>query len=180
MSEAAKKSKKVKDYAKDAANTSVAFVKDNPITFAKGFIAVLGIYLGYRVVKAVISPKDDPNAAGGNINPNNALGIVPGGTITNGQAVSIAALLSSYMDGLFGVSTSEFNAIKEALKNINTADFWAISRAFGRPYRSPFTGEGSNFYLSIGNDLSLIQWFSKELSVSEYQELRDFLPAGTI
>jgi|GEM_PF-6433629 len=171
--------KKAKDSVSETFEKSSSFVKDNPFLILKGLLFLGVVYLGYKAVKG-ITEKEDPNAGGGDVNPNNPNIVVSQGTITKGEAISKAASLMELMKGIGGIWSSDFQAMKDIFSNINTYDFWSISKEFGRPYRSPFTGESSNKFLSVGNDMSLIQWLNAELTTEEYTELKEHLPPGTI
>ncbi|EAR15437.1 hypothetical protein [Robiginitalea biformata] len=144
-------------------------------------LIVGGLIGGYYLIKALrglsntLDLSDDPGAGGGGTTTQNPGQVSQGATITNTQAKTIAATLLSAMDGFGGMGSNDFLRMKAALAGKNAHDFNLISKEFGTPRRSIFTGEESIAILG-GEKLSLSQWISKEASDSQLAELRQIIP----
>lgn len=166
------------DTFKKGAENSVRIVKNNPVPLLYVAGAAVGVFLLYKIFKGVSGAVDlstDPNA-GGNASDIDAPAYVPkGGTITNAQATTAAAVLMDAMHTWGQVNRSEFERIKEVFKGRNAVDFGTISKAFGQPRRSIFTGEGSVLLLG-GEKLGLSQWIASEVRPEWVNELRGVIP----
>ncbi len=91
--------------------------------------------------------------------------------ITRATATSKAALLYEAMSGLPPVTTSEFENVKKALRNMTIDDFSLIANEFGTPYyfdANPF-GSGNR-------PRNLYQWLSMSLSNSQLNTISQMVP----
>jgi hypothetical protein len=163
---------------KKGAGKSLSVVKDNPKTAMYVVGGAIGVYLLYRLVKGLGNSLDlstDPNAGGNAIDVNDPSFVPTGGTMTNAQAQTAAATLMDAMHTWGQVNRAEFNRIKEVFAGRNAVDYNTISKAFGQPRRSIFTGEGSIAILG-GEKLGLSQWLVSEIRPDWINELRQTIP----
>lgn len=160
-----------------AKNKALDFFEKNGQTI---FLLIGGAVVLFALVKAVsdirnvIGP-EDPNTGGGNTDIKNPGTQIGGATITNTQATTLAARLLAAMDGFGKAGDVGFEIIKSTFRGKTVVDFNLISAAFGTPRRSIFTGEESIAILG-GEQLSLAQWLSVELSQKQLNELQGIIP----
>mgnify|MGYP003638151252 CR=1 FL=1 len=161
---------------KALANTGKA-ITGNPMTtmyVGIGLLAFAALYFSYDAIKNVTSGiGDDPNAGGGNVDPNNANQVPLGATITNTQAQTGAATIRTAFRSIGQMNNDEFDILKNVLRGKNAVDYALYSKAFGEPSRSP-TGNEAPWY--IGEKMNLSQWISVEAKDWQKAQLRQMLP----
>lgn len=173
-----KSTTKAVEKIKEGANRSIGFVKDNPKTALYVVGGAIGVYLLFKFAKGLGNALDlstDPNAGGNAVDINDPSFVPNGGTITNAQAQTAAATIMDAMHTWGQVNRAEFNRIKDVFQGRTTADYNTISKAFGKPRRSIFTGEGSIAILG-GEKLGLSQWLVSEIRPDWIKELRQTIP----
>lgn len=159
--------------AKKAASSTANYAKNNVQTLLVLSAVAIG---GYALYKALTAVNKVGEVAGGIFEPGSSS---PGGnttgsgagnstpTITPNQASTIARILLTAMDG-FG---TDEQAIYNVLRGKTPADFHLISEAFGTP-RYDGAGEG----VWPASKRNLTDWLTRELSLSEMNELKKIIP----
>jgi hypothetical protein len=171
------KSTSIATKAKNTLSNTGKSIANNPKTslyIGVGIVAILGVYFLYDSLSGLVS-KNDPNAGGGNINPNNPGSVPIGATITKAQAEYGASELLAAMDSVGQLSTTEFNRVKNVFRNRNAVDVALLSEAFGMPRRNPVTGEEAPW--GLGEKLNLLQWLSIETKDWQKAQLREMIPS---
>lgn len=160
---------KAKKDAKKAAKKAAEYAEKNPLGVLKVAGVVAAIYLLYKTttgIKKAFTIEDNPDASDIQLGQGDSQ-FIPGGTITHGQAKTIATILLDAMD-YYG---TEEQKIFDALRGKNLADFRAISQYFGTPR---YDGIGRQEYFFPKRNLTY--WLSEELSSDELNTLKSLMP----
>ena len=159
--------------AKTALSKTGKSIASNPKTamyVGVGIVALLGIYAVSKLAFKVgdIDFGNDPNAGGGNLNPDQGNNVPSGSTITKNQAQIIAAGLHQAMVILTGTDEER---IFQLLAGKTPRDFAMISEAFGQPRYDDF---GDAFWPFPKKSLSY--WLNSELNEQEMARLKMLMP----
>ncbi len=146
-------------------------IKQNPKTTMYVGGALLTLYLlpkAIRNVKEALDFGKDPNAGGGNPDPNASTTIPKGASITKNQAQNIAAALHQAMVVWNGTDEDK---IFQLLKGKNQKDYAMISQAFSKPRYDDF---GDAYWPFPQQPLSY--WLNSELNDKELIKLGEVIP----
>lgn len=180
---------KVKETANNAVKTTAKaakstgnFISKNPKATLYLGLGILGVFVGYKLLKGFNKVGNtlsdllpDASAGGGKLTDISTPDkVFTGATINLVQAQTLAANILSAMDGIGGLSESEYKIVENALRNKTPKDYQLISDAFGTVPRDPFTG-GQTFSL-LGQKLNLTQWLTQELKDNQKIRLQEAAP----